>query len=373
MAKDYYKVLGVKPGASAEEIKKAYRRLAHQHHPDKIHGNEAKFKEINEAYQVLSNNEKRSQYDRFGQVFEGGPAYGGGGPMPGWENFGFGGDGFRWNVDLGNDLGDLGEVFESIFEQFGGRPRRQTYTRGSDIELIQELTLEQAFAGLKRKIKYNTYVPCGTCGGAGYDKNKGFTVCSVCQGKGEIREQRKTFFGNFFQVKSCPDCRGRGEKPNASCKACKSTGRILGVREAAVEIAPGVEDGQVIKIAGMGEAGEQGTAAGDLYVIVKVKAHPVFERKKDDLYMSKDISITEAALGKEIEIKDIGGRNFHIQIPAGFSLKDKLRISSRGMPRFGAFGGSSSRGDLYISFNLKTPKHLSAQAKKLLEDLDKEL
>ena len=145
------------------------------------------------------------------------------------------------------------------------------------------------------------------------------------------------------------------------------------MREAAVEIAPGVEDGQVIKIAGMGEAGEQGTAAGDLYVIVKVKAHPVFERKKDDLYMSKDISITEAALDKEIEIKDIGGRNFHIQIPAGFSLKDKLRISSRGMPRFGAFGGSSSRGDLYISFNLKTPKHLSAQAKKLLEDLDKEL
>jgi molecular chaperone DnaJ len=371
--KDYYKVLGVSRSASEEEIKKAYRKLAHQHHPDKAGGNEAKFKEINEAYQVLSNKDKKAQYDRFGQVFEGAGA----GAAPGWDNFaGFGGDGFRWNVDPGgmNDAGDFSDIFESIFEQFGGGGRRrQNYARGSDLEIVQDLALEEAFSGVKRKIGINTKVVCDVCQGIGYDKSKGVTTCSTCQGKGEVREQRRTFFGNFSQVKACPDCNGRGERPNAPCKGCKGEGRLLRSREIEVQIAPGIEDGQVIKIAGAGEAGERGAAAGDLYVVVRVKTHPVFEREKTDLFVIKDITVAEAVLGKEIIMTDVSGDKFSVKIPAGFGLKDRLKVTDRGMPRFGSFSGHLGRGDLYIVFNLKVPKHLSAKAKKLLEELEGEL
>ncbi len=369
MNKDYYKILGVSKAATEEEIKKAYRKMAHQHHPDKQGGNEAKFKEVNEAYQVLSNKEKRAQYDRFGQVFSagGGPAYGGEG-FPG----GFPGDfgGFNWNFN-GGDQVDLNDIFESIFDQFGGAGgrRRQTYAQGSDVETVQEITLEEAFRGVKRNFNFKMYLVCDSCQGLGHDKSKGFDTCAMCGGRGEINVERKTFFGQFSQVRSCPDCSGSGQVPKSPCPKCKGKGRVSGNKEVNVSIAPGVEDGQIIKIQGGGEAGERNGGVGDLYVIVKVKPHPVFTRKKEDLFMMKDIGLAEALLEKEIPITDVGGEKFSVKIPAGFSLQERMKVSRRGMPKM----GSSLRGDLYITFNMKLPKHLSSKAKKLLGDLEGEL
>ncbi|MGC9603452.1 MAG: DnaJ C-terminal domain-containing protein [Minisyncoccia bacterium] len=375
MNKDYYKILGVGKTATEEDIKKAYRKLAHQYHPDKQGGNEAKFKEINEAYQVLSNKDKRAQYDRFGQVFEGGGA-GGGNPFAGgfpndFGGFGFGGQpgggGFNWNV--GGGEGDLNDIFETIFEQFGGGRRRQTYAQGSDAEIVQDIGLEEAFRGLKRTLNFKTYLVCDACQGLGHDKNKGFDTCGMCGGRGEINVERKTFFGQFAQVKTCPDCSGSGQIPKSPCPKCKGKGRVFGAKEVTIDIAPGVEDGQIIKIQGGGEAGERQGGVGDLYVVVKIKPHSAFVRKKEDLYMSKDIGLTEALLEKDIHVTDISGEKFSVKIPGGFSLQEKMKIPHRGMPKF----GSSSRGDLYISFNLKLPKRVSGKAKKLLEDLEGEL
>lgn len=363
MAKDYYKVLGVNRNASEDEIKKAYRKLAHQHHPDKPSGDEKKFKEINEAYQVLSDKQKKQQYDNFGQVFEGG--------MPGWDNFG-GPQGFRWNVNPGEDMGDFSDIFESIFEQFGGR-RRTTYTRGSDMEIIYEITLEEAFRGVKKNINLKTYVNCDKCSGLGYDKIAGLSSCGTCQGRGEIREERRTFFGNFSQVKTCPTCFGRGQKPNKICETCNGKGRLLRQKDIEVFFAPGIDDGQIIKIQGVGEVGERGGAPGDLYVVVKIRSHKVFSRKKQDLFAGREISLTEALLGKKIEFTDISGEKFNFEIPAGFNLQDKFRITSRGMPRFGSVSSELGRGDLYLIINMKIPKTLSPKAKKLLEELDREL
>jgi molecular chaperone DnaJ len=371
MSKDFYKILGVQKDASEEEIKKAFRKLAHAHHPDKKGGNEAKFKEVNEAYQVLSNKEKRSQYDQFGQTFENGMP-GGGAGFPGgfrWEDFAGaqGGQGFNVNFDGG----DFGDIFESIFEQFGGRPRK-TYARGGDLEAHEELTLEEAFTGVKRQLKVRTYIPCGTCAGQGYDAEKGLSKCTTCGGQGKVREERRTFFGNFSQVTACPTCEGRGEVPKAPCAACGGKGRVMGTREVEVALAAGVEDGQVVKLAGQGEAGERGAGSGDLYIAVRVKPHKTFERAKADLYMKYETRLTDALLSKEIHLKDIAGEEFAVRIPEGFSVTEKFKVSGRGMPRFGSFG-MQSRGDLYILFDLKTPKHLSSKAKKALEELEGEM
>lgn len=359
---DYYKILGVSKGADETEIKKAYRRLAHKYHPDKPGGDESKFKKINEAYQVLSNREKRAEYDRFGRVFDGGTHY----ETP----FGGGFPGFNWDFNFNEDLFDFGDMFQEFFGQFRGGTRRQTYTAGSDIELKEEIALEDAFHGAKKKISFSTNLPCGECGGLGYDKAKGLKTCSVCQGRGEIKEQKKTFFGNFAQIKVCPTCFGRGEVPNKPCGVCLGMGRIAGRREATITISPGVEDGQLVKLPGAGEAGERGGKSGDLYVVIGVKPHAVFSRVKSDLFMTVEIRFTDALLGRVIKLKDINGEHFTVAVPAGFDFNEKLRVPERGMP---VFGMPQKRGDLYVSFKMKTPKRLSPKAKKLLEDLDGEL
>lgn len=366
-------MLGVSKTATEDDIKKAYRKLAHQHHPDKQGGDEKKFKEINEAYQVLSNKDKRTQYDRFGQVFEGGVP--GGNPFAG----GFSGDFGGFGGGQGGFNVDINDIFESIFDQFGGQPfggfpgqggrRRQTYAQGSDAELNLDISLEDAFRGLKRSVSFRTYLVCDVCRGLGHDREKGFSTCSVCGGQGKINVERKTFFGQFAQVKICSECSGSGQIPKSPCSNCKGKGRVAGTKEVSINIAPGIEDGQIIKIQGGGEAGERNGGVGDLYVHVRVIPHQAFVRKKEDLYLKKDIGLSEALLEKEIPITDVGGEKFHVRIPAGFSLQEKMKVPHRGMPKMGA----SSRGDLYVSFNLKVPKHLSSKAKKLLEDLEEEI
>ncbi|MGC9599480.1 MAG: molecular chaperone DnaJ [Minisyncoccia bacterium] len=364
--KDYYHILGVAKNASDEEVKKAYRKLAHQYHPDKPGGDESRFKEINEAYQVLSDRTKRAQYDRFGTaepgVGFGGTQWGGfPGGAPNWEGFGFGFDPQNFG-----DMGDLGDIFESFFEGMGVRPARKTYERGSDLEMHEEITLEEAFRGVTKTLHLRTFVQCAKCGGKGAEAGSGFEKCSTCDGRGEIREQRRTFFGSFSQVKICEKCHGTGEVPKKSCSTCKGAGRMEAAREVNVELLPGIEDNQLIKVKGMGEAGERGTAAGDLYIRVRVKPHHLFERNGNDLVVARELNVIHLLLGKKIEVPTISGGKIAVEIPAHFNLKDNLRIPGEGMPRFGSYG----RGDLFVNFIIKAPKKLSANAKKLLEDLE---
>lgn len=369
--KDYYKILGIAKSASVEEVKKAYRRLAHQYHPDKPGGSELKFKEINEAYQVLSNKDKKAQYDRFGRTFDPGSGFSGG--MPGFDfgNFDFsagGGPTAGWEFGFGGEeVGDLSDVFDAFFEGLGVK-RRKTYRRGSDIEIIQELTLEEAFIGVKKTVKYQTFVKCSVCGGAGYDQKSGASACGVCGGQGKVRENRSTFFGNFSQVRTCAQCSGNGEIPNKICSVCSGHGRQSAEQKIEIAIKPGVEDRQVITVKGAGETGERGSSAGDLYIVVKIQPHSFWKRQGADLIIFQDLKLTEAFLSKIFKIKHLDGNIISFEIPAGFNLKKPLRVPGLGMPRF-----EGGRGDLYIEFNLKVPKPLSPKAKKLLEELDKEL
>lgn len=375
---DYYKILGVNKNASEEEIKKAFRKLAHKYHPDKGGGDEKKFKEINEAYQVLSNKEKRAQYDRFGKVFEG---------AAGGQKGPFGGFGFDFSTGPGAGFGfdfdprmfdgsDLSDIFDVFFEGIGFKPKRRTYQRGSDIEIVQEITLEEVFGGVKKNLKYKIAVRCQKCGGLGHDEKSKFHQCPACAGQGEIKETRSTFFGSFVQVKKCHKCFGSGQIPDKFCDICRGSGKVSGEKEVKVEIRPGVSDGQLIKIKGAGEVGERGAGEGDLYVRIKVKPHPVFERRGDDLRIKKEVNLIDILLGRKIEIPTISGHKLQVEIPAHFDLKQDLIIPGEGMPRFGAMpvgGQVSGRGNLIVEFKIKTPKKLSEKAKKILEDLEGEL
>ncbi len=365
--KDYYTILGVQKSASEDEIKKAYRKLAHQYHPDKASGDEKKFKEINEAYQVLSDKNKRAQYDRFG----------GADPMGG---FGNGAAGAQWGAGQQNwggmgfdpsqfgDMGDFGDIFESFFEGIGVRPHRKTYEKGSDLEIQEQVTLEEAFSGTIKTVRLKTFVNCAKCGGKGAEPGSGFEKCSTCDGQGQVREQRRTFFGSFSQVKTCTKCHGSGEVPKKPCSTCRGAGRVESNREIKIDIVAGIDDNQLIKVKGMGEAGERGTAAGDLYVRVRVGAHAIFARHGSDLVVAHELRLVDLLLGKTIAVPVISGGTTTIEIPAGFNLRENLRISGQGMPHI----GSRSRGDLLVNFVIKAPKKPGTKAKELLEKLEKE-
>lgn len=359
--KDYYQILGVSKNATEEEIKKAFRKLAHQHHPDKKTGDANKFKEINEAYQILSDRNKRSQYDRFGtaEPFAGFPGGGQAGPNANWGGF----PGFEGQFN--GDFGDLNDIFDSFFEGLGVKPKRRTYQRGSDLETILEITLEEAYHGVLKNIEVKTYIKCQDCKGKGADESAGSTTCSICSGRGEIKEQSRTFFGSFYQVKPCAHCRGVGQIPNKICASCHGTGRKQSERKISVEILPGVNNDQIIKMTGAGEAGERGAMEGDLYIRIRVKSHSIFMRQGNDLIIKKDLNVIDLLLGKKIEVPTISGGKITVEIPAQFNLKEDLRVRGEGMPRFGSFG----RGDLMINFSLKAPKKLDSKIKKTLEDI----
>ena len=371
MTNDYYKILGVNKSASDEEIKKAFRRLAHKYHPDKG-GDEKKFKEINEAYSVLSDKNKRAQYDKFGRIFSAGagPGYGGEGAgfdFSGWPGFGQAGPFGEVKFDF--EGGDLSDVFEAFFEGLGVKSKRRVYRRGADVQIAQEITLEEAFKGIEKEINYRIAVSCEKCSGLGHDPKAGFDKCSVCDGRGEIKETRQSFFGNFVQVKPCRHCSGAGQISKSSCKTCGGSGKIAGERNIKITVRPGIGDNQIIKVASAGEAGEKGTEAGDLYVKIKVRSHQIFERVGDDLVIKKEVKMTDLLLGKKIEVPTISGNKLTLEIPENFDLKNNLKISKEGMPHFNAFG----RGDLIVSLTVKTPKKLGHKAKKILEEFEKEI
>ncbi len=349
---DYYKILGLNRNASEEEIKTAYRKLAHKYHPDKAGGDEQKFKKINEAYQVLSNKEKRQQYDRFGRVFDAGQA--GANPF----------QGFNWNVDFnGADFGNfggIGDIFETFFG--GGRTGYETRRKGVDLEMVKEISLEQAASGTKAEISYSTLVECDKCKGKGYDSSKGVSKCEACKGSGRVKNMRNTILGSFYQESVCPECRGKGSIPKERCSACRGRGAVSGKREVTIDIKPGVENGQIIKVSGVGEALAD-APAGDLYVRIRIKPHPVFERRGNDLIMKKSIGFKDILLGKKLEITTLSGKKIDVVIPPGFNLRDDLRVPGEGITR---------QGDLYIRFEVKTPKKISSDLKKSLEESDGE-
>ncbi len=369
--KDYYQVLGISKEASDEDVKKAYRKLAHQYHPDKNGGNDKKFKEINEAYQVLSNKEKRAQYDRFGRVFDGNFSNGGGNPFGEGFDFRNFSDGFSAQGGPASgweDFGNISDIFDAFFEGIGVKKRR-TYQRGSDVELHQQITLEEAFTGTAKAIKFKTFIGCSKCGGTGYFPEEGLKDCSACNGRGEIKESRSTIFGSFQQIRPCGKCNSVGQIPNKICGVCSHSGRVSAEKEVTIDIVPGVQEGQLIKLPGAGEKGERGAESGDLYVRISIKPNQIFKRHGDDLVIKKEVDIVDVLLDKKIELMTIGGGNLEVEIPKGFNLKERLVIKGEGMSRLGGYG----KGNLLVELEIKTPKKLSAKAKKLLEELEKEL
>lgn len=362
MEKDYYEILGVPRDASPEEIKKAFRKLAHKYHPDRG-GDEKKFKEINEAYQILSDPVKRKQYDQFGRVFEGGFQ-----GAPQWDVHFEGFPGFEFGFGPDFD-GDLSSIFEGIFEGLGIRKRRKTFYSGSDMRLLLEIDLGDVAFGANKELRYSTFIKCENCQGRGYEKNTNFRTCEVCDGRGEVKETRQSFFGAFTRVKTCPKCFGEGKVAEKICKACQGRGRIEGEKKVVVNIQPGILDGQIIRIAGAGEDGERGGASGDLYLEVKVKPHPLFKREGADLIYHTKISIPQAVLGGEIEVPTLAGKKLLVKIPSGTSSGKILRVRGKGLPYF----SRSGYGDLLIKVEIDIPKKITSKAKKLLEELAKEL
>jgi molecular chaperone DnaJ len=356
--KDYYKVLGVGKGASEEEIKKAYRKLAHQHHPDKRGGDEAKFKEINEAYQVLSDKAKRAQYDRFGTAEQFSGFGGGSAPPWGFGNF----EGFSQA-----DMGDLDDVFSMFFEGLGFKSKRKTYQRGSDLEIGVEITLEEAFHGVKKEFRLKTLVACEKCKGRGSEANVAIKTCAACNGRGEVREQRKTFFGQFEQVRVCDVCSGNGQIPEKPCPSCRGNGRMPGERVTSVNILPGIQNGQIIKVASSGEAGDRGASAGDVYIHVHIKPHHMFGRQGDDLLTKKEVSVFDVLLARPIRVSAIDKKTVEVALPSHFSPREYLRVPHEGMPRF----GRSGRGDMLVEVTLKAPRRLSEKERAIIEEIEK--
>lgn len=354
MTKNYYDILGVAKGASQDEIKKAFRKLAHKHHPDKAGGSDDKFKEINEAYSVLSNSKKRAEYDTYGRVFssEGGPTPGGGFNSSDFGGFGGQGAGVEF---------DLGDIFEGVF---GGRQGPRT-KRGRDISIDMEVSFEESVFGAERKVLLSKVSVCDICSGSGAAPGSESKNCSYCQGKGKVHETRKSLFGSFTSLRECDKCFGKGVIPSQKCSACAGGGVAPKKEEITINIPSGIENGEMIKLPGMGEA-VSGGVNGDLYVKIHVLPHALFRRVGTSILMDLDIKISDALLGAEKEIKTIDGV-IKLKIPAGVDSGEVLRVRGKGMPQ--AYG---KRGDLMIKVWVRTPKKVSRSAKKLIEELKQE-
>lgn len=354
MAKqDYYATLGVAREASADELKKAYRKLAMQHHPDRNPNDkqaEAKFKEINEAYDVLKDDQKRAAYDRFGHAaFEqGGP----GGP-----------GGFAGGFDFGS--GGLGDMFEQMFGDFAGRRGGGRPRGGADIRQAVEIDLVQAFTGVTVNLRVPTRVACEACSGTGSeDKARGSETCTTCQGRGKVQSQQ----GFFLVERVCPTCGGAGRVVRNPCRICHGAGTVQRERSVAVAIPAGIEDGTRVRLSGEGEAGRQGTPPGDLYVDVAIRAHPLFQRDGANLMIHLPLRMAQAALGGEVEVPSIDGSRAKVKIAPGTQTGDQLRLRGKGFSVLHRAG----RGDLYIRVMVETPRNLTRKQRELLEAFDAE-
>ncbi|MCG7361868.1 molecular chaperone DnaJ [Roseomonas sp. ACRSG] len=353
MAKrDYYEVLGVARGASEDELKKAYRKLAMKYHPDRNPGDkeaEAKFKDCSEAYDVLKDAEKRAAYDRYGHAaFEGGMGGGGGGGNP------FGGSGFE-------------DIFEQMFGFGGGGRQRQGQAagRGADLRTEVQITLEEAFAGAKQTVRVQTSVQCDACTGSGSEGGStAAQTCGTCGGAGKVRAQQ----GFFLIERACPTCGGTGRVVKNPCKVCHGAGRVQRERTLNVTIPAGVEDGTRIRLSGEGEAGLRGAPPGDLYVDISLLPHSIFQRDGANIYVRVPLRMTQAALGEAVEVPVIDGGRARVTIPAGTQSGDQFRLRGKGFSVL----RSAARGDMYVQVAVETPQNLSARQRELLEEFEAE-
>lgn len=349
MAKrDFYEVLGVARDADDAALKSAYRRLAMKYHPDRNPDDptaEQNFKEVNEAYDVLKDGQKRAAYDRFGHdAFENG----GGGGGPGFSGFG----------------GGFADIFDEVFGEFmGGRSQRQS-GRGSDLRFNMAISLEDAFNGRQREVDIPSSMVCEECDGSGGARGAGPTTCHSCQGHGKIRAQQ----GFFTIERTCPTCAGTGQIISDPCRACGGTGRKERTKTLSVTIPAGVEDGTRIRLAGEGEAGLRGAPAGDLYIFLEIEEHPIFHREGPDLLCQVPVSMTTAALGGQIEVPTIEGGRARLTIDAGAQSGKRFRLRQKGMSVL----RSAARGDLYIEIAVETPVNLTARQRELLAAFDEE-
>jgi molecular chaperone DnaJ len=365
MAKDYYQILGIDKKASKDEIKKAFRTLAHKYHPDKKGGDEAKFKEINEAYTVLSDDKKRAEFDAYGRVFSDGAGPGGQGGFGGFGGAGgFGGFDFSQFTQGANGEGfemNFGDIFSEMFG--GGRGARAR--RGRDISIDAELSFEESVFGVTRKILLNKTSTCKVCSGSGGAPGTKFSTCKTCNGKGKVREVKSTILGSFATERPCTDCAGSGKMPEEKCKNCHGAGVSKQENEISVKIPSGIEDGEMIRLTGAGESVSGGTA-GDLYIKVHVKRHPQFRKDGQNLVTDLKVKLSDALLGAEYQLKTLDG-NVTLKIPAHIGFGEVLRIKGKGVPN-----DRGNRGDLMVRVVIELPKSLSKNAKKMLEELKKE-
>ncbi len=356
--KNYYDILGVAKNASEEDIKAAFRKLAHKYHPDKKGGNEARFKEVSEAYSVLSDKKKRSEYDTYGKTFAGGggPQQGGFGGFQGFDfsNFqGFGGQGGSVEFDIGDIFGDV----------FGGGQSRAR--RGRDISIDIELSFRESIFGAERRVLLTKMGTCDACTGSGAKKGSKLTTCAGCNGKGEIREQRNSFFGTFASSRPCPKCQGRGQVPETACDACRGEGVRKRQEEVHIVVPAGVENGEMIRMPGRGEA-VAGGGAGDLYVKLHIKTDPKFTRDGHNLITTLSIKLSDALLGGEHRVATLDGDEM-LQIEGGVAHGDILKVRGKGVPH-----GRGTRGDLLVRIDIQFPKKLSRSSRELIEKLRNE-
>lgn len=352
MKQDYYEVLGVPRGATAEEIKKAYRKLAMQYHPDRNPGDkkaEARFKEINEAYDVLKDEQKRAAYDRFGHA-----AFQNGGNGRTHQGF-----------DFGFSAGGFADIFDEMFGEFmGGRRGAGTGpSRGADLRYNLEISLEEAFRGKTATIRVPTLVVCDSCSGTGADAGSRPITCGTCRGHGKIRAQQ----GFFTIERTCPSCHGQGQVIERPCKSCGGQGRVRRERTLNVNIPAGVEDGTRIRLAGEGEAGVRGAPPGDLYIFLSIAPHRFFQRDGADIYCRVPIPMTTAALGGTIEVPSIDGGRARITVPAGTQTGHQFRLRGKGMSVL----RSNTRGDMFVEAIVETPVNLTKRQQELLREFEK--
>ncbi|MEA3492806.1 MAG: molecular chaperone DnaJ [Candidatus Margulisiibacteriota bacterium] len=347
--RDFYEVLGVSKSSSADEIKRAYRKLARQYHPDvnKEAGSSEKFKEINEAYQVLSDPNKRSQYDHYGPA--GSP--GGAGGFGGFEGFGGGVEGF----------GEFGDLFDMFFGQKQGG-RRRTQERGADLRYDLQITLKEAAKGIEKEIDVTHYVFCAACKGSGAKPGTKPQQCSTCKGAGQVKRSQKTILGNFTQVTPCPACNGSGQTISSPCESCRGEGRVKKSQKIRIKIPAGIDSGYRLRVSGAGDSGPRGTQTGDLYLFIYVEEHPLFNRDGANLYYRTGVDFTKAILGAEIKIPTLDGEAT-LKIPAGTQPNTNFRLKGKGLPVL----NRRERGDLYVLVEIQIPKRINREQAELLK------
>jgi molecular chaperone DnaJ len=358
---DYYQILGVEKKASKDEIKKAFHKLAHKYHPDKNNGDEKKFKEVNEAYQILSDEKKRAEYDTYGRTFGAG-----GGPQGGEGYGGTGGFGFDFG-DLfrggGGGQPDIEDLFEGFFG--GGRGGGHRGKRGRDISIDLQISFSEAVFGVERKVLITKIGKCDTCKGSGAKPGSGVTKCEKCGGKGRLMETRRSILGTFTTESECAHCAGKGEVPKEKCGNCAGHGVLKKSEEIVIKIPSGIDDGEMIRLTGQGEA-VSGGASGDLYVKIHVERHKTFRREGHNILMDLNIKLSDALLGATYDVATLDG-NIKLKIPEGIEHGEILRVKEHGVPL-----DKSHRGDLLVSIVIKMPTKLSKKALEQIEQLKSE-